>query len=157
MNPINPPPSVENKLRLDLGLGLGSAARQTSLSFTISLSLLKFMSTESATLSNQLIFCHFLLLLPSIVPSIRVFASELAFHIRWSKIGASTSTSVLLMNIQEWFPLGLTGLISLLSKGLSRVFSNTTVQKHQFFNTQPSLWSNSHFYSLNKQNAYVVS
>ena len=53
--------------------------------------------------------------------------------------GASASTSVLPMNIQDWFPLGLTGLISLQSKGLSRVFSNTTVQKHQFFNAQPSL------------------
>ena len=59
-------------------------------------------------------------------------------------IGASTSASVLPMNIQGWLPLRLTGLISLQSKGLSRVFSNTTVQKHQFFSTQPSLWSNSH-------------
>ena len=61
----------------------------------------------------------------------------------WS-IGASASASVLPMNIQDWFPLGLTGLISLLSKGLSRVFSSTTVQKHQFVGAQPSLWSNSH-------------
>ena len=59
-------------------------------------------------------------------------------------IRASASASVLPMNIQSWFPLGLTGLISLQSKGLSRVFSNTTVQKHQFFSVQPSLWSNSH-------------
>ena len=59
-------------------------------------------------------------------------------------IRALVSASVLSMNIQGWFPLGLTGLISLQSKGLSRVFSNTTVQKHQFFGTQPSLWSNSH-------------
>ena len=59
------------------------------------------------------------------------------------RIGASASASVLPMNIQGWFLLGLTGLISLLSKGLSRVFSNTTVQKHQFFGTHP-LWSNSH-------------
>ena len=58
--------------------------------------------------------------------------------------GASASASVLPMNIQDLFPLGLTGWISLQSKGLSRVFSNTTVQKHQFFGTQPSLWSNSH-------------
>ena len=58
-------------------------------------------------------------------------------------IGALTSASVLLMNIQDWFPLGLTGLI-LQSKGLSRVFSNTSVQKHQFFDAQLSLWSNSH-------------
>ena len=59
-------------------------------------------------------------------------------------IGASASASVLPMNIQDWFPLGLTGWISLLSKGLPRVFSSTTVWKHQFFGAQPSLWSNSH-------------
>ena len=61
-------------------------------------------------------------------------------------IVASASASVLLMNIQDWFPLGLTGWISLQSKGLSRVFCNTTVQKHQFFGTQLSLWSNSHIH-----------
>ena len=61
-------------------------------------------------------------------------------------IGASASASVLPMNIQDWFPLGLTGLISLQSKGLSRVFSSTTVLKHQFFRSQPSLWSNSHLH-----------
>ena len=80
-----------------------------------------------------------LLLLLSIFPSIRVFSSESALHIRWLKIGASASASVLPMNIQEWFPLGWTGWLSLQSKGLSRVFSNTTVQKHQFFGTQLSL------------------
>ena len=62
-------------------------------------------------------------------------------------IGASASASVPPINIQDLFPLGLTGLISLLSKGLSKVFSNTTVQKHQFFETQPSLWSNSHIHT----------
>ena len=62
-------------------------------------------------------------------------------------IGASTSASVLLMNIQDWFPLRLTGLISLQSKGLSRVFSNITIQKHQFFSAQLSLWSNSHIHT----------
>ena len=62
-------------------------------------------------------------------------------------IGASASTSVLPMNIQNWLPLGLTGWISLQSKGLSRVFSNTTVQKHQFFRTQPSLWTNTHIHT----------
>ena len=61
-------------------------------------------------------------------------------------IGVSASASVLPMNIQDWFPLGLTGLI-LQSKGLSRVFSNTTVQRHQFFDAQPSLWSNSHIHT----------
>ena len=79
--------------------------------------------------------------------SIRVFSDELVLRIRWpsgQSIGASASASVLPVNIQDWFPLGLTGFISLLSKGLWRVFSSTTVRKHQFFSTQPSLWSNSH-------------
>ena len=62
-------------------------------------------------------------------------------------IGISASASVLPMNIQGWFPLGLTGWISLRSKGLSRVFSNSTVQEQQFFNAQTSLWSNSHIYT----------
>ena len=62
-------------------------------------------------------------------------------------IGVSASASVLPMNTQDWFPLGLSGLISLQSKGLSRVFSNNTVQKHQFFSVQPSLWSNSHIHT----------
>ena len=61
-------------------------------------------------------------------------------------IGVSASSSVLPMNIQDWFPLGWTCWISLQSKGLSRVFSNTTVQKHQFFSAQLSLWSNSHIH-----------
>ena len=71
-------------------------------------------------------------------PMSRLFASG------GQSIGDSASTSVLPMNIQGWLPLGLTGLISLLSKGLSRVFSSTTVWKHQFFGTQPSLRPNSH-------------
>ena len=62
-------------------------------------------------------------------------------------IGVSASASVLPINIQDWFPIGFTGWISLQSKGLSRVFSNTTVQKNQFFSAQPSLWSNSHIHT----------
>ena len=84
------------------------------------------------------------LLLPSIFPSIRVFSNESALCIRWPKIGALASASVLPVNIQGWFPLGLIGLISLMSKGLLRVFFNTTVWKHQFFSAQPSLLFNSH-------------
>ena len=72
----------------------------------------------------------------------QIFSKELALPIRWPNIGASASD--LLMNIQDWFPLGLTALVSLRSRGLSRVFSNTTVQKHQFFSAQPYLWSNSY-------------
>ena len=119
-------------------------ACQASLSITNSRSLPKLTSIESVMPSNHLIFCHSLLLLPSIFPSIRVSSNESAFHIRWPSIQVSASTSVLPMNIMNWFPLGMTGWISLLSKGLSRVFSNTTVQKHQFFHAQPSSWSNSH-------------
>ena len=85
--------------------------------------------------ANHLVFCHPLLLLPSIFPSIRVFSSESALHIRWPSIGVSVSISVLPMNTQDRSPLGWTGWISLQSKGLSRVFSNITVQKHQFFST----------------------
>ena len=88
------------------------------------------------------------LYVPSIFPSIRVFSNELALCITWPKYcGVSASASVLLMNIQDWFPLGWTGWISLQSKGLSSVFSNTTVQKHQFFSTQHSLGSNSHIHA----------
>ena len=95
---------------------------------------------------NHLVLCHPLLLMPSTFPSIRVFSNESALCIRWPKYWSFTF-SILLMNIQGWFPLGWTGWISLLSKGLSRVFSNTTVQKHQFFGIQPSLWSNSHIHT----------
>ena len=118
-----------------------TVACQVSLSFTTFLSLLQFMSIESVMPSNHLILCHPLLPLPSIFLSIRVFSNESALCIRWPKYW-SFSFSILPMTIQEWFPLGLTGLISLQSKGLSRVFSNITVQKHQSFGAQPSLWSN---------------
>ena len=80
--------------------------------------------------------------------SIRVFSNESALHISDSQsIGASASASVLPVNIQGWFPLGLTGLISLQSKGYSRVFSSTTVWKHPLFGAQPTLWSNSHMHT----------
>ena len=88
-----------------------------------------------------------LLFLPSVFPSIRVFSNESALCIRWPSIGVSTSTSVLPMNTQDWSPLGWTGWISLQSKGLSRVFSYTSVQKHQFFGAQLSLQSNSHIHT----------
>ena len=122
-----------------------TAACHTSLSFTISWSFLKLMSIELVMPSSHLILCHPLLLL-LVFPSIRVFSKESALRIKWPHIGASASASVLLMNIQGWFPLGWTGLISQ-SKGLSRVFSNATVQKHQFFDTKPFLWSHSHIHT----------
>ena len=80
-------------------------------------------------------------------PGSGYFLASQPFASGGQSIEASASTSVLPMNIQDWFPLGLTGLISLQSKGLSRVFTNTTVQKHQFFSTQLSLWSKSHVYT----------
>ena len=118
-----------------------AAARQASLSFTISWNLLKL---ESVTLSNHLIYCHPFLLLPSSFPSIRVFPVSWLFPLGGQSFGASAS--VLPMNIQGWFPLGLTGLIFLQSKGLSRVFPSTTIWKHEIFSFQPSLWSNSHIH-----------
>ena len=117
-----------------------TAAHQVHLSFTISLCLLKLISIEPVMLSIHLILCHPLLLLPSIFPNIRVFSNKPALCIRWPKYWSfSISPS------NEY--AGLTGLISLQYRGLSRllrIFSKTTV--HQFFSTQPSLWSNSHIH-----------
>ena len=114
-------------------------ARQASLSITNSRSLPKPMSIELVMPSNHLILCRPLLLLPSIIPSIMVFSNESALHIRCPSIGVSASISLLPMNTQDGSPLGWTGWISLQSKELSRIFSNTTVQNHQFFGTQLSL------------------
>ena len=108
------------------------------LSIKNSWSLLKLMSIESVMPSNHLILCRPLLLLPSIFPSIRVFQMSQFFTSGGQRIGVSASTSVFPMNIQDWFPLGWTGWISLQSKGLSRVFSNTTVQNNHLFGAQLS-------------------
>ena len=116
-----------------------TAAHQASLSITNSQSLLKLIYIELVMRSNHLILCHPLLLPQSIFPSIRVFANESVLHIKWPKHCSFIFTSILAMNSQDWFPLGWTGWISLLSKGLSRVVSNITVQKHQFFGAQLSL------------------
>ena len=104
------------------------------------------MSVELVMPSNLLILCHPLLLLPSIFPSIRVFSSDSVLCIRGPKYW-SFSFSISLMCTQDWFPLGWTGWISLQSKELSTVFSNTTVQKHRFFSAQLSLWPNSHIHT----------
>ena len=101
---------------------------------TNSLSVLKLMSIESVMPSNHLILYRPLLLPPSIFPRIRIFSSESVLHMRWPGIGVSASASVLPKNIHDWFPLGSTGWISLQSKGISKAFPNTTVQK-QFFST----------------------
>ena len=123
--------SVQSLSHVWLFVTVWTAARQASLSITYSWSWLKLMSVELVMPSNHLILCHILLLLPAIFPSIRVFSNESVLRIGDQSIGASASASVLSTNIQDWFPLGWIGWLSLLSKGLSRVFSNTTVQKHQ--------------------------
>ena len=123
-----------------------TAAFQASMSITNSKSLLKLMSIELVMPSNHLILCRPLLLPPSIFPSIRVFSNESVLHIRWPKywsfsfsISPSNEHSGLISFRIYWFYL-------LAVRGTLK-FSNTTVQKHQFFSTQPSLWSNSHIHT----------
>ena len=128
-------------------------ARQASLSFTTSWSLLKLLSIESVMPSKHLS------LSPPYPLALNLSEHQIFFFFFFFKyqvftsggqnIGMSASASVLPMNIQGWFTLGLTSLNPLKSKGLSRVFSSTTVQKHQFFGAQTSLWSNS-------QNPYMI-
>ena len=121
-----------------------TAAHQVPLSSTIAQSLHRFMSIQLLMLSNNLILYHPLLLLPS-----TSFPTSGSFPVSWlftsdgQSIRYSASATVLPMNIQGWFPFRSTGSI-LQTKGLSRVFSSTTIQKHQFFSAQPSLWSSSH-------------
>ena len=113
------------------------------LSFTLSQSLLKFTSIESVMLSISSSASPFSFCLQSF-PTSGSFPVSWLFASSGQSIGASASASVLPMNIQGWFPLRWTGWISLQSKGLSRVFSSTTIWKQQLFVIQPSLWSNSH-------------
>ena len=122
-----------------------TAARQASLSISNSQSSLRLRSIKSVMPSSHLILCRPLLLPPSIFPSF--FPMSQFFASGGQSIGASASASVLPMNTQDWSPLGCTGWISLQSKGLSRVFSNTTVQKHQFFSAHLSSQSNSHIHT----------
>ena len=140
--------SVQPLSRVQLFVTPWTAARQASLSITNSQSLLKLMSIELVMPSNYLILCRPLLLPPSIFPSIRVFSNESVLCIRWPKyrsfsfsISPSSEYSGLISFWMDWFDL-------LVVQGtLSRVFSNTTVQKHQFFCTQLSLQSNSHIHT----------
>ena len=122
------------------------AARQASLSIMNSQSLLKLMSIKSVMPSSHRILCHPLLLLPQSLPASGSFPMSQRFAWGGQSIRVSASASVLPKNTQDW-SLGWTGWISLQSKGLSRVFSNTTVQKHQFFGTRLSLWSNTHIHT----------
>ena len=131
------------------------AARQASLSITISRSSLKLTSIKSVMPSSHLILCRPLFLLPPIPPSIRVFSNESTLPMRWPKYWSfsfswnyfSPTISFLPKKSQGWSPSEWTGWISLQSKGLSRVFSNTTVQKHQFFGARLSSQSNSHIHT----------
>ena len=125
--------SVQSPSRVQLFAVPWTAARQASLPVTNSQSLLKLMPIESVMPSNHFILCHPLLLLPSIFPSIRVFPTSQFFASGGQSSGASAT--VLPMNIHNLFPLGWSGWISFRSKGPSRVLSNTTAQKHQFFGT----------------------
>ena len=113
--------------------------RQASLSVTNSRSLLKLKSVGSVMPSNHLILCRPLLLPPSIFPSIRVFSSESVLHIRWPKYWSFSFSSSPFNEYSGLISFRMDCWISLLSRGLSRVFSNTTVQKHRFFSAQLSL------------------
>ena len=139
--------SVQLLSQVRLFATLWTAARQASQSITKSWSLPKPMSTESVMPSNHLILCHPLLLLPSIFPSIRVFSNGSALHIKWPKywsfsfnISPSNEHPELSSFRMDWLDL-------LAVQGISRVFSNTTVQKHQFFSAQLSSQSNSHIHT----------
>ena len=123
-----------------------TAACQASLSFTISWSLLKLMFIELVMPPNYLILCLPFSFCPQSFPASGSFPKSQLFTSGGHNIGASASASVLPMNNQGWFPLRLTHLIPLLSKGLSRVFFSPIAWKHQFFSAQPSLWSNSHIH-----------
>ena len=138
---------VQSLSRVQLLVTPWTAAYQASLSFTAFQSLLKIMSIELVIPSSHLILCRCLLLLSSVFPNIRVFSNVSALCIRWPKywsfsfsISPSNEYSGLISLRINWFDL-------LAVRELSRVFSSTTVQKHQFFGTQPFLWSTSHIYT----------
>ena len=121
-----------------------TAARQASLSITNSRSLLKHMSIDAIQPSHPVVpfsSC------PQSLPASESFPMSQLFTWGGQSTGVSALASFLSKNTQDWSPLGWTGWISLQSKGLSRVFSNTTVQKHQFFRSQPSSQSNSHIHT----------
>ena len=133
-----------------------TAACQASLSFSISQGLLKLTSVESVMPCNRLVFCHPLFLLPSIFPRITGFSNESALLIRRPKycnfsfsISAYNEYSGLVSFRIDWFDLFVV-------KGLSRVFSSTTVQKHQFFSIQLSLWSNLCIHPTGKTIALII-
>ena len=136
--------SVQSLSHVQLFVTPWIAARQASLSITNSWSELKLISIKSVMPSSHLILC---LLLPPIPPSIRVFLMSQLFAWGGQSTGVSALASFLPKSTQDWSPLEWTGWISLQSKGLSRVFSNTTIQKYQFFCTQLCSQSKSHIHT----------
>ena len=147
-------PALARKIRSDQSLSRVQlfatpwiAARQASLSITNSWSSLRLMSIKSVMPSSHLILCHPLLLLPQSLPASESFLMSQLFTWGGQSTGVSALASFLPKKSQGWSPSQWTGWISLQSKGLSRVFSNTTVQKHQFFGAQPSSQSNSHIHT----------
>ena len=138
--------SVQSLSRVRLFATPWTAACQVSLSITNSRSSLRLTSIELVMPSNHLILCHPFLLLPSIFPSIRDFSNESALHIRWPKDWSFSFNISPSNEHQDWSPLGWTCWISLQFKVLSRVFSTTTVQQHQFFGAQLSLQFSSHIH-----------
>ena len=139
--------SVQSLSRLRLPATPWITARQASMSITNSRSSLRLMSIEAVMPSSHLILCCPLLLLPPIPPSIRVSSNESTLRMRWPKYWSFSFSIIPSNQHQDWSPLEWTGWISLQSKRLSRVFSSTTVQKHQFFSAQLSSQSNSHIHT----------
>ena len=139
--------SVQSLSCVRLFATLWIATCQASLSITNSRSSSRLTSIGSVMPSSHLILCRPLLLLPPIPPSIRVFSNEPTLHLRWPKYWSFSFSIIPSKEIPGLIPLEWIGWISLQSKGLSRVFSNTTVQKHQFFGAQPSSQSNSHIHT----------
>ena len=144
--------SVESISRVWLFATPWIAARQASLSITNSRSSLRLTSIESVMLSIHLILCHPLLLLPQSLPVSEFFPMSQLFAWGGQSTGVSALASFLPKKSQGWSPSEWTGWISLQSKWLSRVFSNITVQKHQFFSAQPSSQSNSHNHTWPQEN-----
>ena len=150
-----PKPIVVQRSCAPLSANLWTTTCQASLSFNTSGSLIKLMFIDSVMPSNHFILCCLLLLFPSIFPTIGVILNESLHQVAkyWSFIySISPSTKY-----SGWFLLGLIVLISLLSKGLSRVFSNKTIEKNQFFCVQPSFQLNIHIYTwlLEKQEHWL--
>ena len=140
--------SVQSLSRVQLFATPWTAARQASLSIPNSRDLTQtHVHCVDDAIQLSLILCRPLLLMPSIFPSIRIFPNELVLRIRWPKYWRFSFSISLSNEYSELISFKLTGWISLQSKGLSRVFSNNTVQKHQIFSAQLSLWSNSHIHT----------